>query len=124
MRKVTEQLNEKLTTEAILLQIVVHFQQVMQWSTLMIPEWSVRISANLFRAEALIELLEKLDCGHVGGFDERQRARNNNPKLFDRWEWLYRKHIGDPAGAVFENRITYALMKKFFVRRHLFKEDK
>lgn len=43
------------------------------------------------QAEVLVEVLEVHDCGSIGGFDagmDKMKSYN----LFERYEWLYKKH--------------------------------
>ena len=82
----------------ILQKIGDHLQGVLQWSK---PcngaDWMQTAYLDMVKAEALVELLEVADCGFRGGFDRGQPQTYN---LFERWDWLFRKHH-NPTGMRF-----------------------
>lgn len=87
----------------ILQEIFECFQQVTQW----VPthqtqaDYSEGVTKYLYKAEALIEILEVNDCGSTGGFDPDMAygPRANDPTrpdhyigLFGRFLWLVDKY--------------------------------
>lgn len=87
------------------------FQGMMQWSKLKTTSGTQKVSECAAQAEMLIELLETLDCGSVGGFDEGQTPTKD---LFARWDWLYRKYH-DPTEQRFGcDIVSYQDIKEFF----------
>ena len=74
----------------ILQEIFECFQQVTQWmpSVDTDADYSSGVTKYLFKAEALIEILEANDCGSVGGFDANQKSRG----LYERFLWLLDKY--------------------------------
>jgi len=58
------------------------------------PDWTATRVKYLFKAEALIELLEVHDCGSTGGFDKEIGRPNGDGNLsfYDRFAWLVKKY--------------------------------
>lgn len=74
-----------------------------------------RAADHHHRAEALVELIEVLDCGSTGGFSEGQNQAGTQ-YLFNRWDWLYRKYVGNPEEVRFMNCFTYQEVKDFLTK--------
>jgi hypothetical protein len=74
----------------ILQEIFECFQQVTQWmpGTTTDADYSNGVTKYLFKAEALIEILEVTDCGSTGGFDKGQESQG----LVERFLWLLDKY--------------------------------
>ena len=101
--------NTSVPRDVILERAGDHLQGVVQWSGN--PSWCENVVEHHHKAEGLIEVLEVLDCGSVGGFDGGQRPART---LFDRWDWLYRKY-GNPEGEMFAcGTISYEELREFF----------
>jgi len=77
-----------INREYILNRIFDHFQQITQWNISHIDS----TIAHYYKAEGLIELLEILDCGSVGGYDPECPYRNvTGHRLYNRFLTLVRK---------------------------------
>jgi hypothetical protein len=74
----------------ILQEIFEHFQQVTQWMPCVSTDadYSNGVTKYLFKAEALVEMLEVTDCGSTGGFDAGQECHG----LYARFIWLVNKY--------------------------------
>ncbi len=70
-------------------------------------------------AETLIEVVETLDCGSVGGFGDGQ-DKMANYSLFERWDYLVKKYWPKGLKAKGEGNgkayFRYAELKDFFAR--------
>ncbi len=73
----------------ILNNIFEHFQQISQW----LPNHCDTAAKYTAKAEALIEVLEVVDCGSVGGFDLENPVTNETDfELYNRFLALVRKY--------------------------------
>lgn len=101
-------MNDNIDREILLNVIGDNLHQAMQWSDK--AEWANKVAEYYYKAEALIEVLEIVDCGSIGGHDKGQPRACS---LFNRWDWLYRKY-GNPAGKRFGcDLTTYEDIKEF-----------
>ena len=105
----TELFFPSVTLKKILDRTGDHFQQILQWSE---SHNFDNCFENQKQAETLIELVEIEDCGSTGGFGKTQPEGQD---LFQRWDWLYRKYIGDPSRKRFGcSSCSYMDIKKFY----------
>jgi len=73
----------------ILNEIFDNFHQIMQW----LPDNIDTATEYMFKAEALIEMLEADDCGSVGGYDPKSPVIDETGfLLYDRFLALVRRH--------------------------------
>lgn len=103
-----------INVDVVLNSTVREFQSIVQWTELRHFDLAYK---SFMQARTLVELVEKCDCGHIGGFDEGQPRTSG---IFDRWEWLYEKFVGDAKKANFGNATlggTYKDVKKFFEKK-------
>lgn len=76
----------------ILIKIIALLTRAEEWKSASFDDgWARNSLEYLYQAKALIELLEELDCGSIGGFDKGANlsARRN---LVTRTEWLLNKY--------------------------------
>jgi hypothetical protein len=95
MKESTQTAAPPIAREVILNRIGDEFGMVIQWARCP-GTWS-RAAGAYEMAKCLIEILEVEDCGQVGGFDKDQPPPR---RLFDRWDWLFRKYH-NPEGRRF-----------------------
>lgn len=85
-----------------------HFQQLTQW-----PENPDRLLVYTSKAEAIIEVLEVVDCGSTGGFDPHNKLSTDcEHALYCRFLTVMKKHhdegdIDPVCGADVETLLDY-----------------
>jgi len=93
----------------ILDRILSNFQMITQW----LPSHIENANEYMRKAEGLIEHLEVLDCGSIGGYDKENVVQNTTCfKLFDRFLALVRKYdseedLEQSCNWTLEKMITY-----------------
>jgi hypothetical protein len=106
-----------LVPSAVIKRVGDHFLSVIQWDAYRNAECAHYRATYLLKAEALLEMLESLDCGSIGGYDKGQPRTHS---IFERWDWLYRKHVGNPETTQCTGRNepkAYDVIKAFFANK-------
>ena len=89
-----------------------HLAMMIQWHREPAEvSWTQNVTEYATKAEALIEVLEVLDCGSVGGYDS---GFDQKKTLFGRWVWLYNKVHDVKKFNYCSGQYTYRTMKKYF----------
>lgn len=102
----------------ILQEIFECFQQVTQWMPAINTDadFSDGVTKYLFKAEALVEILEVNDCGSIGGFDTEIHADHRGAMgLYERFLFLvekYNKRIDIKSSC----NLTPDMLQKFFIK--------
>ncbi len=61
-----------------------------QWDVLVYPD---EASKYVYRAEAIIEIVETADCGSIGGFSDGMERWNKRYTIEERISFLYDKYV-------------------------------
>lgn len=89
---ITKKKDEKLTFERLILKAGEHLSDACMWSFDNISEQY----EYFVKAKSIIELVETLDCGSIGGYDKDQQkfGFKKYGNLVSRWLWLFNKFVG------------------------------